>query len=166
MVARPALSALGGYVAEFAHDPQAPYAIRTVPVGEREVARVARWRSPLNHPAVILRKSDIEQVGGYAGFTGIEDYYLWGKLLAAGMHLDNLPEILVRQRAGAAMGRRRGGWGYARTEVALFRAFVRIGFLTPLQATAGLLLRLPVRIVPDGLRTWIYRHLLRRTLPS
>ena len=166
MVARPALSVLGGYVAEFACDPQVPYAIRTVPVGEREVARVARWRCPLNHPAVILRKSDVERVGGYAGFTGIEDYYLWGKLLAAGLRLDNLPEVLVRQRAGAAMGRRRGGWGYARTEVALFRAFVRIGFLTWPQAAAGLLLRLPVRIVPDGPRIWIYRHLLRRTLPG
>jgi glycosyltransferase involved in cell wall biosynthesis len=166
MRARPSLSVLGGYVAEFGTDPEQPYAIRKVPVGAREVRRVARWRSPVNHPAVMLRKDDIDRVGGYAGFIGIEDYYLWAKLLAAGMQLDNLPQVLVRQRAGAALGRRRGGWRYARTELELFRAFVRIGFLTRPQAVAGLVLRLPVRIFPDRLRSWIYRRLLRRKLPG
>jgi glycosyltransferase involved in cell wall biosynthesis len=164
--ARPWLSVLGGYVAEFIDDPAIPYAIRKVPTGERKAARVARWRSPVNHPAVMFRRADVMAVGGYTGFTGIEDYYLWGKLLAAGRHIDNLPEILVRQRAGAALGRRRGGRDYARTEFALFRAFVDIGFLSRPQACLGLLMRLPVRLVPDGLRSWIYRHLLRRRMST
>ena len=97
---RRSLSVLGGYVAEFTDDPASPYAIRKVPTGEQKVAKVARWRSPVNHPAVMFRRADVMAVGGYSGFTGIEDYYLWGKLLAAGRHIDNLPEILVRQRAG------------------------------------------------------------------
>jgi glycosyltransferase involved in cell wall biosynthesis len=162
MLARPQLSALSGYVSEFAADPDAPYAIRSVPVGAAEIARAARWRSPMNHPAVMLRLSDVREVGGYDGFPHLEDYYLWGKLLAAGHEIDNLPEVLVRMRAGAAQGRRRGGLGYARTEVELLRAFVRIGFLTRPQALAGLLVRVPLRLVPDRIRVLVYRRVLRR----
>jgi glycosyltransferase involved in cell wall biosynthesis len=166
LTGRPSLSVLGGYVAEFDADPAEPYAIRTVPSGEDRVAKVARWRSPVNHPSVMFRRADVLAVGGYTGFVGIEDYYLWGKLLADGRHIDNLPQVLVRQRAGAAQGRRRGGLGYARVEVALFRAFVRIGFLTRRQACVGLLLRLPVRLIPDRIRSWVYRRLLRRRVRS
>lgn len=159
---RPELSVLGGYVAEFEEDPAAPYAIRKVPSGASRVARTARWRSPVNHPSVMFRRADVLAVGGYDGFVGIEDYFLWAKLLAAGKRIDNLPEVLVRQRAGLALGRRRGGWRYARTEATLFRAFVAIGFLSRREALVGLLIRLPVRLVPDTVRSWIYRRLLRR----
>ncbi len=97
---------------------------------------MARWRAPVNHPTVMMRRSHVLAVGGYSGFVGIEDYFLWGKLLAAGRSLDNLPDVLVKMRAGAALGRRRGGWRYLRVEAALFRRFVQIGFLTPGQAAS------------------------------
>jgi glycosyltransferase involved in cell wall biosynthesis len=162
MRARPNLSALSGYVSEFVEDPESPYAVRTVPVGAAQVARAARWRSPLNHPAVMMRLSHIQAVGGYTGFVSLEDYYLWGKLLAAGHEIDNLPEVLVRMRAGAAQGRRRGGLRYARTEIELLRAFVRIGFLTRSQALVSMVVRVPVRLVPDPIRAIVYRYILRR----
>ena len=162
MSARPELSVLSGYVSEFVEDPDAPYAVRRVPVGVVEVAKQARWRSPVNHPAAMLRLSHVQAVGGYTGFEKLEDYYLWGKLLAAGREIDNLPEVLVRMRAGAAQGRRRGGLAYARTEVELLTAFVRIGFLTRPQALFGLAVRVPVRLIPDRLRTLVYRIVLRR----
>jgi len=162
MKARPQLSVLSGYVSEFADDSRASYAVRTVPVGVAAVARAARWRSPVNHPAVMFRRSDVLAVGGYQGFVGVEDYFLWGKLLAAGHEIDNLPAVLVRMRAGTSQARRRGGWRYAATEARLFREFVSIGFMTWPQAVAGLVVRLPVRLVPDGARTIVYRRLLRR----
>ncbi len=164
MAARPELAALSGYVSEFVDDPENPYAIRTVPIGVDVVTRAARWRSPLNHPAVMFRLSDVRAVGGYTGFIGLEDYFLWAKLLAAGRQLDNLPEVLVRMRAGLAQGRRRGGLSYARTEIGLLRAFVRIGFLTRPQALLGATIRVPVRLVPDRVRLLVYRVLLRRRI--
>lgn len=166
MAAQPDLSVLGGYVAEFETDPDRPYAVRDVPVGRAQVQRVARWRAPVNHPTAMLRRSHVLAVGGYSGFVGIEDYFLWGKLLAAGRSLDNLPDVLVKMRAGAALGRRRGGWRYLRVEAALFRRFVQIGFLTPGQAVVGLAMRLPLRVVPAPLRSWVYRRLLRRPVPG
>jgi glycosyltransferase involved in cell wall biosynthesis len=162
LMRRPRLAVVGGYVAEFEDDPELTYAVRRVPTGAAEVARFARRRSPVNHPTVMFRRSAVLAVGGYEGFRGIEDYFLWAKLIAAGREVDNLPTVAVRQRAGAALGRRRGGLRYARTEVDLFRAFVRIGFLTHRQAAAGLAVRLPVRLVPGWLRAVIYRRLLRR----
>ena len=165
MTARPNLSVLSGYVAEFDEDDAAPYAVRTVPVGVAEVARAAKWRSPVNHPAVMMRRTHVDAVGGYSGFEGLEDYFLWGKLLAAGRQIDNLPEVLVRMRAGAAQGRRRGGWRYAQTEFGLLRAFVGIGFLSWPQAVVAMVVRLPLRLVPDRVRTFVYRSVLRRRIP-
>jgi GT2 family glycosyltransferase len=160
---RPELSVLGGYVAEFRQDPAQPYAIRRVETGPALVARVAKWRCPLNHPTVMFRRDDVRAVGGYDGFSGMEDYFLWAKLLAAGKVIDNLPEVVVRQRAGLDLGRRRGGWHYLRTELGLFRAFVGIGFLTWWEALLGLTIRVPVRLVPPRLRWWVYRRFLRRS---
>ena len=166
LAARPELTVLGGYVAEFAEDPAVPYAIRRVESGPAVVARVAKWRSPVNHPTVMFRRADVLAVGGYDGFAGLEDYFLWAKLLSDGKAIDNLPEVAVRQRAGSELGRRRGGLGYARTEVALFRAFVRIGFLTRREALVGLIIRIPVRLVPPRVRWWVYRWLLRGRFSS
>ena len=164
MSAQPDLSALGGLVAEFDEDPEHPYAVRPVATGRATVARRARWRCPLNHPTVMFRRADVLAVGGYSGYVGIEDYHLWGKLLAGGYHLDNLAEVLVLQRAGAALGRRRGGWRYAKTEVGLLRGLVDLGFLSRGQAVVGGLLRVPVRLVPSALRVLLYNRALRRRL--
>ena len=161
MQARPELSVLGSYVAEFADDPAQPYALRRVPLGVTALAVAARWRCPLNHPSVILRKTPVLAVGGYEGFRGIEDYYLWGRLLVAGKQLDNLPEVLMQVRAGSDLGRRRGGWVYARRELQLYGVFWRMGFMTWYQALAGVLLRLPVRLMPAWLRAWIYQRAIR-----
>ena len=164
MSKRPSLSVLGSYVAEFIDNPQQPYALRPVPVGESAVAAAARWRCPLNHPSVIVRKSHLLAVGGYSGFRGIEDYYLWGRLLVAGKSIDNLHEVLMLVRAGADLGRRRGGWVYAQRELLLYKAFWQMGFMTWYQALCGVLLRLPVRLLPSGLRSWIYQRAIRRAL--
>ncbi len=159
---RPNLAALSAYVSEFTDDPDAPYAVRTVPLGTVQVARVARWRSPVNHPAAMLRLADVRAVGDYTGFTGMEDYFLWAKLLSAGYEIDNLPDVLVRMRAGAAQSERRGGLGYARTEINLMRSFVAMGFISRPHAAFNLLIRLPVRLLPGRVRRFIYRYGLRR----
>ena len=164
LVGRPEVSVLGGHAAEFEDDPEACYGVRRVPVGATRVARSARWRCPVNHPSVVFRRPDVLAAGGYEGFVGIEDYYLWARMLTAGLAIDNLDRIVVRLRAGQALRRRRGGWQYARQETALFRSFVAMGFMGWPQAVAGLALRVPLRVVPGPARVLAYRTVLRKRI--
>lgn len=164
LISRPEVSVLGGHAAEFEDDPEACYGVRRVPVGIRRVAHSARWRCPVNHPSVVFRRDDVIAAGGYEGFVGIEDYYLWARMLTAGQAIDNLDRIVVRLRAGQALRRRRGGWQYARQETALFRSFVSMGFMNRPQAAAGLALRVPLRVVPGPARVLAYRTVLRKRI--
>ena len=54
--------------------------------------------SPLCHPSTTLRRSALEEVGGYEDGDLPEDYQLWLKLIDAGWKLACVPELLFRWR--------------------------------------------------------------------
>ena len=150
MVARPELAALSAPILEFIEDPRHPCSTRAVPVGAAALRRRSRWRNPLNHPAVILRRSMVLAVGGYRNRPGFEDYDLWLRLLQAGALLDNLPQPLVLARVGAHHLARRRGLAYAAKEWRFLLACGRQGSLRWPRVLLLALLRLPVRLVPAG----------------
>jgi len=62
------------------------------------------------HPSCIMRKAAIVSVGGYGSESWLrrsQDYYLWFRLYAAGMHGLNIQESLYRFREDSAAWRRR-----------------------------------------------------------
>jgi glycosyltransferase involved in cell wall biosynthesis len=63
-----------------------------------EIARNLWIESPLPHPSVMMRRSALDAVGGYHRVSWPEDYDLWLRMLAAGIRLAKLPEVLVRWR--------------------------------------------------------------------
>ncbi|MBR7130967.1 MAG: glycosyltransferase [Lentisphaeria bacterium] len=67
----------------------------------QEIKKQMMCRSPLAHPAVIMRKSVIDRLGGYLEQPGCEDYYLWLRIVENGYELANLPETLLRYRLSA-----------------------------------------------------------------
>lgn len=148
MVARPELSALSAPILEFIEDPLHPCSIRSVPAGAAALRRRSRWRNPLNHPAVILRRSMVLAVGGYRNRPGFEDYELWLRLLQAGAQLDNLPQPLVLARVGAHHLGRRRGLAYAAKEWRFLLGCGCQGSLRWPRVLLLALLRLPLRLVP------------------
>jgi glycosyltransferase involved in cell wall biosynthesis len=116
MVRRPELAAMSAPLVEFQLDPQQASGCRTVPRGAHRLRRFSRWRNPLNHPAVILRRSRVLAAGNYRARPGFEDYDLWLRLLRRGDSLDNLTEPVVLARVGPAHLGRRQGWLYASRE--------------------------------------------------
>lgn len=54
--------------------------------------------SPLVHPSVMLRADALRALGGYRAFDGPEDYDLWLRAHARGLHFAKLPEILLDWR--------------------------------------------------------------------
>ncbi|MCT0215615.1 glycosyltransferase [Synechococcus sp. CS-1330] len=146
----PEVVAGSGWIEEFVANPaHGVVGCRRVPL-DGAVARWARWRNPLNHPAVVLRRSAVLAVGGYRHQPGFEDYDLWLRLLRrfGPQALNNLPAVLVAARVGPAHLARRRGWGYARQEAQFLLRSAREGQLGWGQALLLLLLRLPWRLLP------------------
>lgn len=156
------LDALGGYIEEFENDPGDPHASREVPTEPAKVARWGKIRSPLNQTTVMARRESILAAGNYHADERMEDYALWARMLSRGMQLANLPVVLAKVRAGSAeMAGRRGGLEYAREEVRLQQEFYRMGFVNAPVAAFNLAARLPTRLIPNRVRSAIYRHFLR-----
>lgn len=155
MVAEPDLAASSAWVQEFDDRQEHEGPVRRLPQGGDALAAFARHRSPLNHPAAVLRRSAVEAVGGYPVFSRGQDYALWSLLLVHGYHLANIPEVLLDMRADGSMMARRGLRALA-PELAMVRFQYRIGFLSLPDYLLNSSLRAFLRLSPAALRRMLY----------
>lgn len=157
----PEVDVLGGYVEEFRDDPGSPHSLKKVPLSAEDVVRTSKYRCPVNHPTVMYRKSSVLSVGGYKDMNGLEDYDLWLRMLDDGCVVENLSEVLVSVRADESLYARRGGTEYFKKELNLFVESYRRGQISAVQLLANVVLRAPVRLVPNSIRERIYSRFLR-----
>lgn len=133
---------------------------RIVPEHHDEIYEYGKRRNPINHPAVMYRKSKVIESGGYKGFP--EDLCLWYKMLIDGCRVYNFPESLLLFRWSPELYYRRGGWEYAKKE---FRAQLyahAIGYTSFRQMLSNIMVRSVVSLLPNGLRRRFYLCFLRR----
>lgn len=142
-------------------------ALRSVETDPAALERIAHRRNPLCHPTVVFDAQAVHAVGGYEEIPGAEDYGLWVRMLRAGYRLGNLPEPLVRYRAGAGAWERRGGAAALRRELVLQSRLRSMGFVGPVESAVNVLVRGGYRLFPTGLRRSAYRALVgHRGAPS
>lgn len=158
----PKISVLGGQIIEFKNQINDSQIIKSVPITHEDIIKYAKSRNPINHMTVAFRKSVVLAVGSYRHAPLYEDYDLWVRLLLNQCQFANLPEVLVYARAGDMMYQRRGGWDYAKNEFLMLYQFYQLGFLSVRQWLKNLVIRLPVRLLPNVMRVWIYQILLRK----
>lgn len=164
MTARPHVVALSCPVLEFEKDPTRCLRMRTVPTDSTSIQAFSRWRNPLNHPAVVLRRRAILALGNYRSCPGFEDYDLWLRVLGrfgAGS-LANLASPLVLVRIGPDHLTRRRGWTYAHAELRFLHRVIRERLLPRHQALLLLLMRPPLRLLPEVLLKLVMANLTRR----
>ena len=134
---------------------------RTLPCKYEEILSYARRRNPMNHMAVMMRRSAVLAVGNYHPVQGAEDYELWVRMLQAGYRAENLSDVLVYARTDNGMIGRRGGLAYARSALALQKQFYKSGFLSRCQYLTNCMVRVTVSLIPKGLRRVLYQRKLR-----
>lgn len=162
--ANPDLDALGGAIEEFGTNPDNPHARREPPTNPDEVADYARFRSPINNTTAMVRRNSLIEAGNYRAEEPFEDYRLWLRMVSMEMTLANLPNVLAKVRAGdngTEMAKRRGGFSYAYAEVQLFHEAYRDGTLSMWVALLNLAIRIPIRLMPNQVRTTVYEQFLR-----
>lgn len=158
----PDVSVVSGIVEEFTLDTDQIEARRVLPETQDQILAFAKKRNPFNHPCVMYKKSAVETTGGYQDFYLLEDYYLWIRMLQKGSTGYNLQEPLLWMRAGSDMYKRRAGWKYAKSQKALFKYMKDSGFISEGQYMRSTVTRTVSSLMPNGLREFAYKKVLRK----
>lgn len=156
------LDLLGAAIQEFESESGPPGVVRRLPTGQEQIAEMARFRDPFNHPTVVYRKTAVARAGGYRRLAKMEDYWLFVRMLQTGSRVANLAEPLVLYRTGAGAYQRRGGGEMLRSELELQRALLSSGFTTRRQGLRNVVVRGGYRLVPTGVRRPVYRFMVGR----
>jgi glycosyltransferase involved in cell wall biosynthesis len=158
----PEIDAFSTPLVEFADAPdEESTRLRKLPLTHDEIVNYARWRNPLNHPSVMMRRSKALQAGNYQDEPSFEDYSLWIRMLQNGARLGNMKHPLVFARAGKALQLRRGGVAYAVRELSMLRKMRSSGFISQKDFCISVALKTPIRLLPASLRHRFYGAALR-----
>lgn len=163
MQAHTDLAVLGGQIAEFDDDTKEITGYRIVPETNEEIRRFVKFRNPLNHMTVLMRRSQVLEVGGYQHFLSCEDYHLWTRLIAEGYPLANLPDICCRVRVNKSFYHRRGGWEYFRRIYRMEAFILEKKLITRWQFFGYVLVRFVGNaMLPGSIRKYFYNKTLRK----
>lgn len=149
-----------GWIEEFEGNCSNVLSIKKIPEEHNEIFKYSKHRCPINHPAVMYKKSAVIKAGGYEGFP--EDYRLWVKMLMNGNKFYNIQESILFFRFSKEMIKRRGGWKYAMFDIKSQFDFYKMGFINIPTFLYNIFIRVLVRLVPTSGRNFIYKHLLRK----
>lgn len=158
----PEFSVCSGIVEEFSSTPDHIDSLRVPPENQKEIMRFLKKRNPFNHPCVMYRKSAVEAAGGYQDFFLLEDYYLWIRMLNNGCIGYNIQQPLLWMRAGAGMYKRRAGWKYVKSQIALCKYMKDSHIISSAEYLAVSLLRIVFSLMPNTLRKAAYKLFLRK----
>lgn len=155
------VSICSGIVEEFSDSINIIEAKRIVPETAYEIRAFAKKRNPFNHPCVMYKKSDVEDVGSYKDFYLLEDYYLWIRMLLKGYKGYNIQEPLLYMRAGAEMYKRRAGFKYVRSQEKLLRFMKNNGFINFSQYLKSVIVRTGSTMLPNRIRQFLFKKVVR-----
>lgn len=160
----PHIAVVGSQIEEFIENDNSITVVakREVPLSHEEIIRFAQYRNPMNHMSVMFHKQAILEAGNYQDISGLEDYYLWLRVLQKGYHFANLAECLVSARVGKEMISRRGGFDYTQKMIVSKYSFWKEHLLPTTPFLLSSLASLFVGLCPSFLREKIYYQLLHK----
>ena len=154
---RPEIAALSAGLTEYNEDMTKIVKQKFLPTDHEDLIKFSKFRSPLNHPAVMFRKKSILSVGGYPEFFP-EDYFLWIKLISNGFKIANLNESLIKMRVGNAVSDRRD-WKFLLGELKALSYMRQHRMVNFIEYLLIFCLRLVLRLSPKRLRRFFYKVL-------
>ncbi len=155
----PDISLLGSSTEEFDENMENSFGYRTNPTEHNAIVNYAKKRNPFNHMTVAFKKDAVLSVGGYQHHLFMEDYNLWIRMISSGYKVANLPDVLVKVRAGNSMVTRRKGIKYIKSEYKLAKLKIKTHLDNSFSAYSIFLLRSIPRMLPTSFLSKIYKIL-------
>ena len=154
---------LGSHIAEYDETFEKMLHYHYFPLTHKKIYKYGKLRNPFHHATVVFKKSVILELNGYPHkLRKMQDYALWGKLLASGFITANYDDILVKVRAGDQLYKRRRGLEYIRYEIQTLKYMKDVGYLNFFEYLFNLSFKTIVRILPISFIKIIYEKLLRQ----
>jgi glycosyltransferase involved in cell wall biosynthesis len=156
LIDNPDIDVVSSWTGQFRDAPEDILYVRPSPTTPEEIARLAKFRSPITHAAVMYRRSAVMDAGGYCPrYPRMQDYHLWVRMLSRGSRMACIPEALYLVRRGGDFVARRGGLARAMTHVRLQRYFLKIGFIS----LPRFLINVASRLASTLLPVWLMARL-------
>lgn len=157
----PEVDVVGCLIEEYDEQLNNKLATRTVPEKDEDIKKYMKKRNGINHVTVIYKKDSVLKAGSYEDCPYFEDYYLWCKMIKKGCKFYNIQEELMKIRAGFDMAKRRGGLSYSKHIINFEKKIRSLGIISRADYIINLAIRLTVAIMPNSLRTFLYKKQLR-----
>ena len=158
----PEIDLVTAWIEEFVDSPENVTAMRTLPETPKELYNYGKSRCPANHPVTMYRKKAVFEAGCYQTALFPEDYFLWIKMLLNGSKFYCIQESLLFFRYAPETIAKRGGWKYAKDELKIQWNIYQTGYVSFPRYLYNSVAKFTVRVLPLGLRRWVYQKLLRK----
>jgi len=158
----PHLGLVGSNVEEFENDISNINCHVVLPENHEQIYKFSKKRCPFRHPSLLYKKSEVLKAGNYREFYLCEDYDLYVRMLQSGCECYNIQEPLVYMRIGSDFYKRRGGWKYMKTILKFKNEQLKTGYFSIFDYLRSTIPHIVVCLIPNFLRDWIYRNLLRK----
>ena len=160
----PDLVVVGSDMYEFEKDPNHITAIKKMPVTPEEIYRFGKRRNPFNHSTVMMRKSVVEKCGGYAPLRRSLDLELFTKLLFQGCKCRNIPQPLVKFRAGSAVLQRKKNWTDFACDLSVYKRNYKQKYIGLADYLYIVFRQMVLFILPVSVANVIYNKLYRQSV--
>ncbi len=153
---------VGSSVYEFLGDISNIISFRKMPCSNEKIHKFAHKRCPMAQPTVMFKVKSVIDVGSYQKSQLTEDYDLYIRMILNKCKFYNFSEALTYMRVNEDFYARRGGIKYLKPILGFKYKWYKRGFLTFKEfiITGGS--SLVVSLMPNKLRTFVYKELLRR----
>lgn len=162
LVAHPEVAVVSSYIDEFDEDWRNPKNLKTLPLSSEELAKMAKFRNPINHMAAAFRKDVILEIGSYRHIPYIEDYELWVRTIINGYKLGNIDKVLVHARVGNGMVKRRGNRQYITSWRELSKYMLENKMINRQEYVRNMIAVRVFVYMPSGLKEFVYKKILRK----
>lgn len=157
------LDMVGSQVIEFIESPDKPVATTNLPEGMDAIVAYSKRRNPFRHPPMTFKKSKVLEAGNYsAQYLYFEDWDLFNRMLAIGCRADNVHEPLVAMRVSEDFYARRGGLTYLKHAWKFKVGQMRSDWFGPTDFLASFVPHAAACLMPNSLRSFVYKKLLRK----
>lgn len=158
----PMLDICGSHIIEFDESIENELSRRNVPIQHDKIVEYQKTRSAFNHMTVMYKKSSVLKAGNYEHCPLMEDDMLWVRMILSGSKCSNIDDYLVYARTGTAMIERRGGWAYYKKYRYGKKRIKETGYINEADYIKAMVPQLMVSLVPNKIRLWIFKSLLRK----
>lgn len=153
---------VGCVIDEFIGSPDNVVSHRMLPETHEQIYKFAKKRTPIAHPSVLFKKSQVIKCGNYEDCYLAEDFAIFVNLLRVGAKGYNIQKPLVCMRVSEDFYKRRGGWKYLKAMLAFNKKMLKIGWFRHQDFVIRSVMNCFVCLMPNAVRNFVYKKLLRK----